>query len=110
MKADSGVNPMGSFNSFVSNDPIKNIDVWRDRVPKVDVEKEFGWLKKTLPAGTTTHIFISNKVKDAKLDRTNIEIKENPRNKTDHISYNPPTSTNPTQKVFDNMLNAQRFD
>lgn len=99
---------MGAFYQFMSNDPITNIDVWRDRKPKADIEKEFGFMKNKLPAGTYTHTYLTNKVKDGKLDRSNIEIKENPRNKTDHVSYNPPTSGNPQQKVFEQMV-APRY-
>lgn len=52
-------------------------------------------MKNKVPSGTTTHIFATGKIADGKLDRTNIEVKENPRNKTDHVSYNPPMSSNP---------------
>jgi hypothetical protein len=103
------VNPLGSFQSFLSNDPITNIDVWRDQRPKVDIEKEFGFMKNKCPSGTTTHIFATGKIKDGKLDRTNIEVRENPRNKTDHVSYNPPMSSNPQQKVYDQMITAPRY-
>ena len=52
------------------------LDVWRDKKPKVEVEKEFGFMKNKIPAGTTTFIAKTEKIKDGKLDRTNIEIKE----------------------------------
>lgn len=52
-------------------------------------------MKNRLPFGTATHTFTTGKMKDGELDRTNILIKDNPRNKTDHVSYNPPMSTNP---------------
>lgn len=93
--AHSGVDPLGSFQHFLSHDPITNIDVWRDQRPKCNIEKEFPFMKNKVPSGATTHIFMTGKLKDGKLDRTNIEIKENPRNKTDHVSYNPPMSSNP---------------
>ena len=75
----------------------------------MDVDKEFGFMKNKCPTGTTTHIFMTGKVKDGRLDRTNIEVKENPRNKTDHVSYNPPMSSNPQQKVYDQMITAPRY-
>lgn len=60
---------MGSFHQFLSKDPIKNIDIWRDRVPKVDIEKDYAFMKNRMPAGTTTFTFTTGKVKDGKLDR-----------------------------------------
>ena len=38
MVAQSGVDPLGSFASFMKKDPIKNIDVRRDDRPRVDVK------------------------------------------------------------------------
>jgi hypothetical protein len=50
-------------------------------------------MKNRVPVGTSTFIFKTGKIdKEGKLDRTNIEKKEFPRNKTDHVSYNPPHS------------------
>jgi len=49
-----------------------------------------------MPTGTTTHTFLTYKLdKSGKLDRTNIETKDLPRNKTDSVSYEPPTNTRP---------------
>ena len=49
-----------------------------------------------IPTGTTTHTFLTNKLsKNGGLDRANIEIKDLPRNKTDYVSYEPPTNTRP---------------
>jgi len=49
-----------------------------------------------IPVGTKTYTFETGKLaKDGKLDRTNITSKEMPINKTDHLSYNPPTSVRP---------------
>jgi hypothetical protein len=69
--------------------------VWRDKKPRPDIQKDYPHMKNKVPSGTTTHIFATGKIADGKLDRTNIEVKENPRNKTDHVSYNPPMSSNP---------------
>lgn len=66
-------------------------------------------MKNKIPTGTTTHIFQTGKIKDGKLDRAKIEIKENPRNKTDHVSYNPPMSSNPQQKVYDQLITKPRY-
>lgn len=52
-------------------------------------------MKNKVPSGTATHTFTTGKIKDGKLDRSNIEIKENPRNPTDHVSYNPPEANKP---------------
>jgi hypothetical protein len=92
---------MGAFLAFTKHDPITNINVWRDRKPKVDIPTEYAFMKDKIPSGTTTHTFTTGKMKSGRLDRTAIEYKENPRNKTDHVSYNPPTSTKPQQRVYD---------
>ena len=95
-EAHSGVDPLGSFGCFLKKDPIKNIDVRRDDKPAVDIEKDYSFMKNRVPYGTTTHIFKTGKLgSDGRLDRTNIEMKELPRNKTDHVSYDPPTATRP---------------
>lgn len=48
-------------------------------------------MKNRIPIGTQTYIFRTNKLDNEwKLDRKNIEVKELPKNRTDHISYNPP--------------------
>ena len=53
-------------------------------------------MKNRVPYGTTTHIYKTGKLDThGKLDRANIETKELPRNKTDHVSYDPPTATRP---------------
>ena len=63
-----------------------------------------------MPYGTTTHIYKTGKLNgDFQLDRTNIEVKELPRNKTDHVSYDPPTSTRPQQRVYDLMMTKPRY-
>lgn len=94
--AHSGVNPEGPFASFMKKDPTKNIDVRRDDKAPVNIEKDYSFMKNRVPTGTTTHIFKTGKLgSDGRLDRTKIETKELPRNKTDHVSYEPPTSTRP---------------
>lgn len=109
MVANSGIDPLGSFKQFTERDPITNIDVWRDKKPKVDIEKDYGFMKNKIPSNTATHIFQTGKILNGKLDRTNITIKENPRNKTDHVSYNPPSSNKPQQRVYDMMMTAPRY-
>ena len=94
--AHSGTNPLGPFATFTSKDTIKNIDVRRDEKPPVNVETEFAFMKNRIPYGATTYIYKTGKLdNDYKLDRTNIEQKELPRNKTDHVSYDPPGSNRP---------------
>ena len=66
-------------------------------------------MNNKIPSGTTTHIFKTGKISDGRLDRANITIKENPRNITDHVSYNPPNSSNPQQKVYDKMVTAPKY-
>ena len=110
MVAHSGVAPLGSFHSFMKKDAIRNIDVRRDEKPPVTFEKDFSFMKGRVPVGTKTYIYETGKYgQDAKLDRTNIVAKELPINKTDHISYDPPTATRPQQKVYDLMMTAPRY-
>lgn len=72
--AHSGINPLGSFASFMSKDPIKNIDVRRDDKPPVDIEKDYGFMKNRVPYGATTYIYKTGKLgKDWNLDRSKIE-------------------------------------
>ena len=53
-------------------------------------------MKGRVPVGTKTFIYETSKLgQNGKLDRTNIISKELPINKTDHISYDPPTATRP---------------
>lgn len=93
MIANSGVNSLGPMHGFIGKDPIKNIDVRRDDKINVKSETEIEFMKNRVPIGTSTFIFKTGKIdKEGKLDRTNIERKEFPRNKTDHVSYNPPHS------------------
>ena len=84
---------MGSFFQFTKKDPITNIDVKRDDRPKVDIKTEYAFMKDKVPVGTTTHIYKTGKLGEGgKLNRTNILRKDNPKSKTDHISYEPPKS------------------
>ena len=96
MQAHSGVNPLGAFASFMSKDPIKNMDVRRDERPPVNVETEFGFMKGKVPSGTQTYTFRNGKLtQDGRLNRENIETREPPRNKTDNVSYDPPQNNRP---------------
>ena len=80
----------------MAKDPIKNVDVRRDERPKPDIAKEYPFMKNRVPTGTQTFTFLTNKLdKDGKLDRSTIITREPPRNKTDYVSYDPPTSTRP---------------
>ena len=48
-------------------------------------------MKGKWAVGTTKHTF--NKVnEEGRLDRTNIQMKTFPRNKTDHLSFDPPAN------------------
>ena len=67
-------------------------------------------MKGRVPVGTRTFIYETGKLdKEGKLDRSNIVTKELPINKTDHISYDPPTATRPQQKVYDLMMTKPRY-
>ena len=82
----------------------------RDDKPPVDIEKDYSFMKNRVPYGTTTHIFKTGKLgPDGNLNRANIEVKELPRNKTDHVSYDPPTATRPQQRVYDLMMTKPRY-
>tara|TARA_B110000503_G_scaffold75414_1_gene116454 strand:- start:385 stop:645 length:261 start_codon:yes stop_codon:yes gene_type:complete len=85
----------------MSHDAIKNIDV-RAADKKVDPVLNAYKVKQNqiqqdrVPTGCTTHTFLTQKLsKNGKLDRTKIETKDLPRNKTDYVSYEPPTNTRP---------------
>lgn len=102
--------PLGSFYSFMKKDAIRNIDVRRDEKPPVSFEKDFSFMKGRVPVGTKTFIYETGKLgQNGKLDRSNITAKELPINKTDHISYDPPTATRPQQKVYDLMMTKPRY-
>lgn len=62
----------------------------------MSIEKDFSFMKGRVPVGTKTFIYETGKLgQNGKLDRTNILQKDLPINKTDHISYDPPTATRP---------------
>ena len=66
-------------------------------------------MKNKIPSGATTHIFKTGKVVAGKLDRSNIEIKQNPMNTTDHVSYNPPDASKPNQREYDLAITAPKY-
>ena len=67
-------------------------------------------MENKVPTGTTTFTYLTNKLgKDGRLNRETIVTKELPRNKTDHVSYDPPTSTRPQQRVYDLMMTKPRY-
>jgi hypothetical protein len=76
---------------FVKKDPCKNIDIHRDTRP-APPDYQIGSSK--WPVGTTkfTYKMIND---EGKLDRTKIEAKTFPRNKTDNISFDPPANERP---------------
>ena len=77
-------------------DAIKNIDVRRDDKPKVNLETDFPWMVGRVPTGTQTFTFKTGKLcQDGRLNRTNIETRDPPRNKTDNVSYDPPQNNRP---------------
>ena len=91
MMAHSGINPHGSFLEFLKKDPYKNIDVHRDAQPPAP---DVSLMKSKWPVGTTKHTY--HKVNDeGKLDRTGIETKTFPRNKTVNLSFDPPANERP---------------
>ena len=78
MKAHSGKDPLGSYAQFMSHDPITNIDPHRDNRhtgKKVDIAKEWPFMKDRVPYGCGTHLYKTDKIKGGILDRTNISIK-----------------------------------
>ena len=63
-----------------------------------------------VPSGCGTFTFRTGKLKQGgALDRTNIETREPPRNKTDNVSYDPPQNNRPQQKVYDLMMTKPRY-
>ena len=112
MQAHSGTDPMGSYLCFLKKDPIRNIDVVRDDKPLADTYVDYGFMKNKVPSGTGTHIFKTNKLdREGKLDRAGIKTKELPRNKTDHVSYEPPTSNRfyKEQRAYDIEMTKPRY-
>ena len=101
---------MGAYFSFLKKDPIKNIDVYRDDPPLKANDVDYSFMKNKCPAGTATFTYQTGKYgKEGNLDRTGIQAKELPRNKTDHVSYEPPQSNRPMQKVYDQMMTKPRY-
>lgn len=92
-----GVDPHGSFLSFLVKDPIKNLDPWRDsRKKPSNLDTEYPYMKERVPVGTTKYSFMTGKLQqNGNLNRDNISVKYLPKNKTDCISYDPPTSDRP---------------
>jgi hypothetical protein len=96
--------------TFIHKDAITNIDVKRDDKHVVNIDTEFGFMKNRIPIGTQTYIFKTKKLdKDWKLDRANFKAKELQKNKTDHISYDPPQSNKPDQMEFDMQTTKPRY-
>ena len=94
--AHSGSNPQGPYESFFKKDPVRCINVRKDEKPRVDVEKDYGFMKGKVPTGTQTYTFLTGKLNQSGgLDRSGVPQRDVPRNKTDHVSYDPPTSTRP---------------
>ena len=110
MQAHSGTDPQGSYLCFLKKDPIRNIDVVRDDKPLANTYVDYGFMKNKVPSGTGTHIFQTGKLnRSGRLDRTGISTKELPRNKTDHVSYEPPTSNRPNQRAYDIDMTKPRY-
>ena len=108
--AHSGINALGPYAAFTKKDAIRNIDVKRDDGPLKELGADYAFMKDKVPSGTTTHIFKTGKLNaEGRLDRTCIETKEAPRNKTDHVSYDPPQSNRPQQRVYDLMMTKPRY-
>ena len=65
MQAHSGVDPLGSFNSFLSKDAITNIDLWKDKKQSVNahlIQTDFGFMKDRVPVGTKTFTYLTDKL------------------------------------------------
>jgi len=92
-----GVDPHGAYTSFLVKDPITNLDPWRDsRTKPANLDLAYPYMKERVPVGTTTYSFTTGKqMQNGKLNRENISIKYLPKNKTDCISCDPPTSDRP---------------
>jgi len=106
----SGTDPEGSYLSFLNKDPIRNIDVIRDDAPLKQPNKDWSFMQGKVPAGTQTFIYKTGKLgPDGSLNRENIEQKPMPRNKTDHVTFEPPQSNRPQQRVYDLMMTKPRY-
>ena len=82
----------------------------RDDKPLANTYVDYGFMKNKVPSGTGTHIFQTGKLnRSGRLDRTGISTKELPRNKTDHVSYEPPTSNRPNQRAYDIDMTKPRY-
>ena len=110
--ADTGVDPDAGYKHFLTQDPFKNIDVHRDRCCATIMETSVRVPIGQVPYGTTTRTYALGMTLDAKLDRQKlgIEARNFPRNKTDNLSFEAPSSTRPFQKVFDQVVTKPRFD
>ena len=106
MAAHSGSNPDGSYLEFLKKDPYKNIDVHRDSKPP---PPDSSHMAHKWPVGTTK--FTYHKVtNEGKLDRTGMEPRVFPRNKTDNISFDPPANERSFQKEYDLMVTKPKYN
>ena len=97
MKAQSGVDPQGSFVKFMKSDPVPNIDIHKQRQKETE-KKDFTHLNTQWAVGTTKHR--SSTVPALASAGKNImsqtsEPKQEFRNPTDIISFNPPAAKRP---------------
>jgi len=112
MKAQTGIDPLGSFAHFTSNDVIKNIDVHREKLEKEKkpLETKEGWA-----IGTTKKKLVVKEINDDLQSKTMTDKKKstfdkNAKLKTDHISTRPPGNSRPFQKMYDAFQNIETYE
>jgi len=101
--ANTGLDPLGSFNEFIKKDVIKNIDLHQTESKRVDDLES----RKHFPAIGTTKTIIGGKVSSKRA--ISLEGAGRTILKTDHISFDPPANERKFQKVYDYLVTQPRY-
>jgi len=105
-QANTGIDPLGTIREFIAKDVVQNIDIHRDMARRVDDLNS----RKDYPAiGTTMKVAGGRIVGEKPLSLEGTEASRVVRLKTDHISFNPPASTQRFQNVYDKLLTKSPY-
>ena len=110
--ANTGIDPIGNYQHFISKDPTSNLDVHRDRKRQTRFEDHVRLPTGKVPYGTTKCTFNLGLGTDGKLLRNTLGFSTQafPRNPTDNISSEPPTFDRPFQNLYDKMVSTAKYE
>ena len=91
----TGIDPNGSFLEFTRKDVCRNIDIYRDTLKKIAQDRTAN------PTQRPSHLPSRQSAVDSSLIN---QTYNNTRISTDHISYEPPKSVRPFQKIYDQII------